>query len=204
MLEKQDLDRRTRRHLRSKVEIVEAAWELAREEGIGGFSLRQLASRVDMKAPSLYQYFETKNDLYDAMFYSGYEQLRERIGTHEGRAMTREEIKESGRMFFDFCTEDPTRYALMCERPIPGFEPSAESLRLAEEVRRIQVAAMLAGIGVEDRDMVRLFLAVPNGVVAQQIATDPGGTDWRPLMDRAIDMVLDYLEQQGATIPGQE
>lgn len=204
MLEKQDLDRRTRRHLRSKAEIVEAAWELAREEGIGGFSLRQLASRVDMKAPSLYQYFGTKNDLYDAMFYSGYQQLRERIGTHEGRVMTREEIKESGRMFFDFCTEDPTRYALMCERPIPGFEPSAESLRLAEEIRRIQVAAMLAGIGVEDRDMVRLFIAVPNGVVAQQIATDPGGTDWRPLMDRAIDMVLDYLEQGGATIPGQE
>lgn len=204
MLEKQGLDRRTRRHLRSKVEIVEAAWELAREEGIGGFSLRQLASRVDMKAPSLYQYFETKNDLYDAMFYSGYEQLRERIGTYEGRVMTREEIKDSGRMFFDFCTEDPTRYALMCERPIPGFEPSPESLRLAEEVRRTQVEAMLAGIGVDHEDMVRLFIAVPNGVVAQQIATDPGGTDWRPLMDQAIDMILDYFEQEGATIPSQE
>lgn len=194
MLERQDLDRRYRRHLESKVEIVEAAWQLARAEGIGGFSMRQVAASVGMKAPSLYQYFATKNDLYDAMFYSGYEQLRDRLESHHGKSqVSRDEIKEEGRKFFDFCTEDPVRYALMCERPIPGFEPSPESASLAEEVLRTQVYSMMAALGVEDEETVRLFLAMTNGIVAQQNALNPGGQDWRTIMDKAIDIFLDHV-----------
>lgn len=194
MLEKQDLDRRTRRHLRSRTEIVSAAWELARDYGIGGFSLRQLAARVGMKAPSLYQYFETKNDLYDAMFHDGYQQLRERLASQEGQApLARAKIKEEGRKFFDFCTEDPVRYALMCERPIPGFEPSTQSAALAEEVLRTQVYSMMTNLGIKDEDTVRLFLGITNGIVSQQNALNPGGRDWRPLMDRAIDLFLDHV-----------
>ncbi len=37
--------------------------------------MRHVAASVGMKAPSLYQYFATKNDLYDAMLHSGYELL---------------------------------------------------------------------------------------------------------------------------------
>ena len=195
MLEGQDLDRRSRRHLESKAEIVEAAWQLARAEGIGGFSMRQVAASVGMKAPSLYQYFATKNDLYDAMFYSGYEQLRDRLESHHGKSqVSRDEIKEEGRKFFDFCTEDPVRYALMCERPIPGFEPSSESAVLAEEVLRTQVYSMMSALGVKDEETVRLFLAMSNGIVAQQNALNPGGQDWRTVMDKAIDFFLDHVE----------
>jgi len=194
MLEKQDADRRTRRHLRSRTEIVEAAWELAQGEGIGGFSLRQLAARVGMKAPSLYQYFATKNDLYDAMFNDGYRQLRERLASQEGRTpLSRAEIKDEGRKFFDFCTEDPVRYALMCERPIPGFEPSPKSDALAEEVLHTQVYSLMANLGISDDETVRLFLGITNGIVSQQNAHNPGGQDWRPLMDRAIDLFLDHV-----------
>jgi AcrR family transcriptional regulator len=148
-----------------------------------------------MKAPSLYQYFATKNDLYDAMFHDGYQQLQERLTSQEGLApLTREEIKEEGRKFFDFCTEDPVRYALMCERPIPGFEPSAQSAALAEEVLHAQVYSMLANLGIRDQETIRLFLGITNGIVSQQIALNPGAQDWRPLMDRAIDLFLDHVE----------
>lgn len=194
MLEGQDLDRRTRRHLDSKAEIVDAAWELARQEGIGGFSMRQLAARVGLKAPSLYQYFATKNDLYDAMFFDAYSQLRDRIPSHEdGPPMSRAEIAADAREFFDFATEDPIRYALMCQRPVPGFEPSPESSRLADEVLRTQVFSMMANVGVADEDAVRLLLAIVNGIVAQQIVTEPDGYDWRPLVDRAVDLYLDHV-----------
>lgn len=156
--------------------------------------MRQVAASVGMKAPSLYQYFATKNDLYDAMFYSGYEQLRDRLESHDGKTrVTRDEIKEEGRKFFDFCTEDPVRYTLMCERPIPGFTPSAESSSLADEVLRTQVYSMMATLGVEDENTMRLFLAMTNGIVAQQNALNPGGRDWRPVMEEAIDLFLDHV-----------
>ncbi len=194
MLERQDLDRRTRRHLHSKAEIVEAAWELARDEGIGGFTMRQLAAKVGLKAPSLYQYFATKNDLYDAMFFDAYSQLRDRIPNHEGGSpMSREEIRADAQEFFDFATEDPIRYALMCQRPVPGFEPSPESMALAEEVVRTQVHAMMANVGVDEDEAVRLLLAIVNGIVGQQIVANPGGHDWRPLVHRAVDLFLDHV-----------
>ena len=90
-------------------------------------------------------------------------------------------------------TEDPVPYALMCERPIPGFEPSKKSGSLAEEVLRTQVYAMMANLGIKDEETVRLFLGVTNGIVSQQNALNPGGRDWRPLMDRAIDLFLDHV-----------
>ena len=193
MLEKQEkLDRRLRRHERVKSEILDAAWSLAREKGIGGFSLRELAARVGMKAPSLYQYFETKNDLYDSMYRSTYLQLRDRLSDDRERELSRSAIKEMGRRYFDFCVEDPVRYSLLFDKSLP-FTPSAESVSLAEQVAEVHVFSMLADLGVEDEETVRLFIALGNGVVGQQHAYNPGGHDWRPVMDRAIDLFLDHI-----------
>lgn len=42
-------DRRAARHQATKARIVGAAWALAREEGLAGISLRELAKRVDLR-----------------------------------------------------------------------------------------------------------------------------------------------------------
>lgn len=44
-------------------EIIDAAAELMAEFGYGGASLRELARRVGMSQPSLYHYFDSKEDL---------------------------------------------------------------------------------------------------------------------------------------------
>src|SRR6202050_3784338 len=59
--------------------IVAAAWKLASEQGIGGLSLHDLARQVGMRQPSLYEYFDSKHSLYDAMFADGNRQLLERL-----------------------------------------------------------------------------------------------------------------------------
>ena len=43
--------------------IVEAAWDLARRDGITQVSMRDLAKAVGMRQPSLYAYFDSKNAL---------------------------------------------------------------------------------------------------------------------------------------------
>ena len=52
-------------------EIVDAAWDLSRANGLGNFSMRELGTRVGMKAQSLYSYFASKHEIYDAMFCDG-------------------------------------------------------------------------------------------------------------------------------------
>lgn len=47
--------------------ILEASWGLLGDEGIEKFSLRRLADRLGIQAPSLYWYFKNKQDLYQRL-----------------------------------------------------------------------------------------------------------------------------------------
>ncbi|UJF33369.1 TetR/AcrR family transcriptional regulator [Paenibacillus hexagrammi] len=51
----------------SEDKILEASWELLGEEGIEKFSMRRLADRLGIQAPSLYWYFKSKQSLYQRL-----------------------------------------------------------------------------------------------------------------------------------------
>lgn len=51
----------------SEEKILEASWELLKEDGLEKFSLRRLADRLGIQAPSLYWYFKSKQDLYQRL-----------------------------------------------------------------------------------------------------------------------------------------
>ncbi|WP_342561364.1 TetR/AcrR family transcriptional regulator C-terminal domain-containing protein [Paenibacillus sp. FSL R7-0345] len=51
----------------SEERILEASWELLGEDGIEKFSMRRLADRVGIQAPSLYWYFKSKQKLYQSL-----------------------------------------------------------------------------------------------------------------------------------------
>src|SRR3954471_3179938 len=72
-------DRRAERHAATRREILDAAWALARERGLAGWALRDVAEAVGMRAPSLYGYFDSKHALYDAMFADGNAELLRRV-----------------------------------------------------------------------------------------------------------------------------
>src|SRR3954466_14468016 len=114
--------------------IVAAAWDLAREHGIAGVSLHALARKVGMRQPSLYEYFDSKHALYDAMFADGNRQLLERLEAVALPRDPRAALKKFMGAFVAFAPEDPARCELLFERHLPGFIPSPESYALAEEV----------------------------------------------------------------------
>lgn len=182
-------DRRARRHEATRQEILDAAWTLARERGLTGWSLREVATTVGMRAPSLYVYFDSKDAIYDAMFAQGYEQLLARVeaaSTHGGPA---DLLRRSARLFFDFCVEDPARFQLLFLRVIPGFAPTPASYALAEQaLERLRQA--LAEAGFTDDASVDLWTAIVTGLATQQISNDPGGDRWARLVDQAADMYV--------------
>ncbi|WP_438445076.1 TetR/AcrR family transcriptional regulator [Gorillibacterium sp. sgz5001074] len=51
----------------SEDKILEASWVLLGEEGIEKFSMRRLADRLGIQAPSLYWYFKSKQSLYQRL-----------------------------------------------------------------------------------------------------------------------------------------
>ena len=182
-------DRRARRREATQAEILDAAWALVREHGLGALSLRELAARVGMRAPSLYQYFPSKHAIYDAMFAQGTRQALEVVAVDLSTADTRTALREVARRLVEFSTSDPARAQLLFQRTIPGFEPSPEAYAPAVEMHG-RVQALLVSRGITDPDAMDLWTAVVSGLTNQQLANDPGGARWSRLVDDAVDMFL--------------
>jgi AcrR family transcriptional regulator len=183
-------DRRRARREATKAEILDAAWEMVREDGLAALSLRDLAARVGMRAPSLYQYFDSKNAIYDAMFKQGAEAaLATRAHLADAPVDTPELLKHIAHLFFEFATSDPARSQLLFQRTIPGFEPSPESYAPAVEFLQ-QLHAIFAERGIADPDAADTWTALLSGLINQQISNDPGGDRWARLIDRSVDMFI--------------
>jgi AcrR family transcriptional regulator len=185
-------DRRAVRREATKTEILDAAWAQVREHGLAALALRDLAERVGMRAPSLYQYFPSKHAIYDAMFGQGTRDALEVVAAPIETSDTREMLREIARRMFNFATSDPARAQLLFQRTVPGFEPSPEAYAPAVEMYT-EVQGMLASHGITDADAMDLWTAFVGGLVTQQLANDPGGTRWARLIDRAVDMFLAYV-----------
>jgi AcrR family transcriptional regulator len=185
-------DRVAERREATRAEILEAAWELAQEEGLAGFTLRDLAEKVGMRAPSLYTHFESKHAIYDAMFGQAWSDF-EQVALAELPTLPnapRAALRRAARVFFDFAVAIPARHQLMNQRTIPGFEPSPESY--APAVRVLELGDQLfRNLGLIDPSDSDIWTAMIDGMINQQLANDPGGTRWSALLDRAVDIWAD-------------
>jgi AcrR family transcriptional regulator len=187
-------DRQAERREATKQEILTASWAVAREEGLAQVTLREVAGRVGMRAPSLYSHFESKNAIYDAMFGQAWtEFLKAALAADTPRPRTaRSALRRYARVFFEYAVADLARHQLMNQRTIPGFVPSEQSYAPAVEVIRL-LRDRLASYGVSRDQDIDLFTAIVGGLVDGQLANDPGGERYARLLDRAIDMYADNL-----------
>ncbi|HEV2013650.1 MAG TPA: TetR/AcrR family transcriptional regulator [Candidatus Dormibacteraeota bacterium] len=179
----------------TREEILRAAWTLARKRGPAALTLRDLAKAVDMRAPSLYSYFASKHAIYDAMFADGNRRVWQYVQQPPLESDPRQRIKGWMRAFVRFCSADPALYQLLFQRSIPGFEPSRESMELANHALEWGRAA-LADAGVHDPAGSDMLTAIVSGLIGQQTANDPGGDRWIRLCDDAVQMFFDYFDHR--------
>jgi AcrR family transcriptional regulator len=175
----------------TKAKILDAAWGIARREGLAAVSMRDIAYQVTMRAPSLYTYFASKNDIYDAMYAGAARQLASAVRARRRAADPLQTLRNRIRRFVRFCVEDPLRYQLIFERPVPDFEPSPESFALTIDALE-GTRADLNAAGISAERSLDLMRAVFTGIVTLQIANDPGGSRWTRLVDEAFEMFIDH------------
>lgn len=197
MLGNTDVDTRAIRRHATRARILEAAWELARHDGVAAVSLHGIARKVGMRAPSLYTYFSSKHALYDAMFAEGAQQFVDALAQRKEGANPQVTLRARVRQFIDFCIADPARYQLLLERPIPGFEPTRESLQIMLTALA-GTRADLEAAGMREEGALDMFRALLNGLVSQQIGNEPGGNRWVRLQDEALDMFLAHYATRTA------
>jgi AcrR family transcriptional regulator len=178
--------------------IIDAAWSLVKEEGLAGLTLRDLARRAGITAPTIYAYFDSKSDIYDAMFGRAATEFAECMAEPLECDDARTALIKIAKRFSQFCTESPTRYQLLFQRTIPGFEPSSESFEPA--LRALAVTQeQLARNGIIDARHVDMWTALITGLVDQQVSNDLGGDRWTRLIGESVEMFLAHCQPTRAS-----
>ena len=100
-------------------EIVDAARELLEDEG--GVSMRRLADRLGIRAPSLYKHLPDKQALENALISAGFEEMAELFDAES-------DARGLARAYREFARMHPHLYRLMTERPLDreGLTPGVE------------------------------------------------------------------------------
>ena len=196
---------RERHRLQTREEILDAALAVMAEQGVAALNLTEVARRVGLRQPSLYQYFDSRNAVYDALFERGmrihaglFAAAIDRHGA--GWAAVRAASWETVR----FAAGQPELAELMFTRAVPGFTPSerayAPSLRVAELTRAAMAAAVEHGElhpAAASENGVALLLVMVGGVGTQHLANERGiefaQSRLIPLLDTALDMYAAYF-----------
>ena len=196
MLGTTNVDRQARRRQETRREILDAAWQIVREGGWDALTLRAVADRVGMRAPSLYSHFSSKLDIVDQMFGQAWADYDERAAAAEAEGLPDDPggaLEAVAVHWLDAMSAAPERHALMNQRPVPGFTPSPGSYAAAVATME-RLHRLLDRLGLTDPDAADLWTAVMAGLSSQQDANDPGGTRWRRLVPRVVRMYLAEID----------
>ena len=195
-------DWREARRQSAREAIIDAAWDLVHEEGLAALSLRDLARRAGITTPTVYAYFDSKHEIYDAMFGRGATEFADWMAQPVETSEPATVLVAHAHRFVEFCTSDVARYQLLFQRTIPNFEPSAESYSPA--VRALDTAReCLALNGITQSKHLDLWTALLNGLVDQQVSNDLGGDRWTRLIEEAVAMFLAHSRSAPVAPPAR-
>jgi AcrR family transcriptional regulator len=203
-------DRRSRVRARTVDEALDLAIVIMTESGVGGLTISELARRMGMRPPSLYKYFTSLHDLYDALFARGLAANDQAVRqAMEESPPGVEMIRGASRAIVRWCVENPALAQLLYWRVVPGFEPSPDTFAASHE----QMAAMREALAETVRcgqlipqaatdEAARLLTVVISGLITQQMANQPAATFetgiFTALTDQALNMFFTTYKPKGS------
>ena len=173
--------RRQRKHQATVAEILQAARAQMRRDGAGALNLNDVARRVGLRTPSLYEYFPGgKHELLDELFRMGIATLGEHVQEVLALPEPTERLREAMAVYLRFAVEAPELYQICYERPVPDFVPSEESMRrslaLLGELHTLSeqlIAQAENPFRLTADQLSNLILAAMHGIAALHLANEP-------------------------------
>ena len=161
-------------------EIVDAARVLLEEDGPAALSMRRLAERLGIRAPSIYKHLPDKQALEAAIISVGFE--RQADAFEAAVAAADDPLAAIARVYRRFALSHPHLYRLMTERELrrellsPGVEERA-ALPVYEAVGR-------------DRDLARAAWAFAHGMTILELDRRfPADADLDEAWNRGLEAV---------------
>lgn len=151
--------------------ILDETRRLAREAGWHAVTIRAVAQRCGLTAPSLYELFPSKAALLAAVARDGFAELAESLSNSDGNDGP-EPLHRSAARYWRFAHEDPTLYDLMFHQPLElqfatGKTPAALHAGFRALVAVVTDAASRLEIELTDPDTTtEAWWAAMHGIVS--------------------------------------
>ena len=165
-------------------EVVAVARELLEEEGPAGLSMRRLADRVGIRAPSIYKHLPDKQALEHAIVSTVFEELADRF---EAALEDADPVGTMVAIYRRYAKDHPHLYRLMTEQPLQRdlLEPGVEE-------RAALPARLLVG---DDPDAGRAVWAFAHGMTILELNHRfPPGADIDAAWRAGFDAFRRYAE----------
>ena len=140
-------------------EIVAAARDLLEAEGIEALSMRRLAQRLGIRAPSIYKHVADKQALEAALISAGFEEQADLF--ERAIESGSDPLAAIAQAYRDFARRHPHLYRLMTETAL-----NRELLVPGSEERAALPIYQAAG---EDRDLARAAWAFAHGMIILEL-----------------------------------
>ncbi|WP_257668858.1 TetR/AcrR family transcriptional regulator [Parapedobacter tibetensis] len=98
----------------NRINILEAAMQIVKEEGWQALSMRKIAEIIEYTAPMIYEYFTNKEALLSALAAQGYLQLAKKMcDAKERHAEPTQQLEAMWLAYWDFAFAEKELYQLM-------------------------------------------------------------------------------------------
>jgi AcrR family transcriptional regulator len=186
----------------SREAILSTAREMIVAQGIDGFSLRRLAARLGVTAPSLYRFFDSKDAIVATIAEEAFAQLIDAIEqAASGLDDPVARIKAHSVAYVERAVADPALFTVMFAYRPPWTEvPDAPELPLASKAWHLASSAVEEATArgqIREPDPVLAALTIWSAVHGVATVLTVGAPTPRPI-DRAlvtsvVDAVVDGL-----------
>jgi len=184
-------DLRSRYRADARQAILGAAEELLSERGLGGFSMRRLASRCGCSAPTIYHYFRDKPGLFSAVLEARLRDFENELNVLPRSDDPVETLRSLAAAFARFGVRRPDHYQLLV---MDGRDGTAGSPARGELLRKFteSLRDLVRGGELRESDLEMLrqgIWSLIHGFILLQ-TTRPDEEWGSDLLDRSLDSLI--------------
>ncbi len=155
--------------------ILESALELLGDGGIEALTVRGIAQRAGVAPMGIYNHFDGKTGIYEALWVDGFDRLSAAMADESGEEEALPSLVSCGLRYRKFALEHPAHYRLMFLDRNDSFTPSAEAAAasgrsLQTLINRVE-RAQREGLFPPDRpiDIAQAIWATVHGFVSLEL-----------------------------------
>lgn len=170
--------------------VVEAAFRLARERGMEGVLVKELARELHCSVQPIYTYCGSMEELRRAVEEKTAEFVREYAARYRDRA---DPFRSTGRAYLRLAREEPNLYRIFFSRPQGG---SWEELyRREADPRRAEELAKELGLTPQAARGLHLHMLLYTAGVGQVLAASRGEMDVETAAEQLEEAYRAFLRQ---------